>query len=287
MSQGVRIYYHFGTFRLDVAARMLMRDEEIIPLTPKIFDTLLVLLQHHGKLVERSLLIQTVWHDDYVEEGNISSTIYLLRKVLGDNRNDQSYIVTISRQGYRFVAPVREVCIADRPITTPTADVIAVLPFRSLNVNETDEGISLGLANALITQLSNCRQLTVRPTSMVQKYVNLEIDHATLGDELGVTLIVECNFQRSGEYIRVTAQLISVCENIPLWAATYDEKFTDLFTVEDALSKSISNDLILELMNNSKTGNDWLELSQLESKREISHSNQLSFYKRTDENHEV
>ena len=287
MNQGVRIYYHFGPFRLDVAARMLLCDGEIIPLTPKIFETLLVLLQHQGKLVERSLLIQTVWHDEYVEEGNISSTIYLLRKALGDNRNDHSYIVTISRQGYRFVAPVREVCVADRPITTPTADVIAVLPFRSLNVNERDEGISLGLANGLITQLSNCRQLTVRPTSMVQKYINAEIDHLTLGQELGVTLIVECNFQRSGEFIRVTAQLISVCENIPLWAATYDEQFTDLFTVEDALSKNISNDLIFELMNNSKSGNDWLEISQFESKREIFHSNQFSFYKRDEDDHEV
>ena len=259
MNETVRTYYHFGSFRLDVAARVLLRAGEIVPLTPKIFETLLLLLQHRGKLVERAQLIQTVWHDDYVEEGNISSTIYLLRKALGDNRNGQCYIATVSRQGYRFVAPVRELCVAEQSTAAPTADVIAVLPFRSLNINEKDEGLSLGLANALITQLSNCRQLTVRPTSVVQKYANLEIDHVTAGQELGVTLIVECNFQRSGEYIRVTAQLISVRDNVPLWAATYDEHFTDLFTVEDVLSKNISNDLIFELIDNSMSEKYWSE----------------------------
>lgn len=263
MNQAVRTYYHFGSFRLDVAARNLLRDGEIVPLTPKIFETLLLLLQHRGKLVERSQLIQKIWHDDFVEEGNISSTIYLLRKALGDNRNGQCYIATVSRQGYRFIAPVRELCVAEQPTTVPTADVIAVLPFRSLKTNEKDEGLSLGLADALITQLSNCRKLTVRPTSMMRKYVHSEIDPVTAGQELGVTLIVECNFQRSGEYIRVTAQLISVRDNVPLWAATYDEQFTDLFTVEDALSKNISNDLVFELIDKSAAEKFWSEAEQI------------------------
>lgn len=259
MNQAMSTYYDFGSFRLDVAARALLREGEIIPLTPKIFETLLLLLQHRGKLVERALLIQAVWHDKYVEEGNISSTIYLLRKVLGDNRKGQCYIATVSRQGYRFVAPVHERCVAEQPNAAPTADVIAVLPFRSLSINECDEGLSLGLADALITQLSNCRKLTVRPTSIMRKYVNLEIDPTLVGEELGVTLIVECNFQRAGEYIRVTAQLISVRDNVPLWAATYDEHFTDLFTIEDALSKHIANDLIVELIDKSLAGTYWSE----------------------------
>jgi DNA-binding winged helix-turn-helix (wHTH) protein len=263
MNQGVRTYYHFGAFRLDVAARTLLREGEIVPLTPKIFETLLLLLQHRGKLVERAQLIQKIWHDDFVEEGNISSTIYLLRKALGDNRHGQCFIATVSRQGYRFVAPVRELCVAEQPIVVPNADVIAVLPFRSLKANEGDEGLSLGLANALITQLSNCRKLTVRPTSVMRKYVHLEIDPVTVGQELGVTWVVECNFQRSGDYIRVTAQLISVRDNVPLWAATYDEQFTDLFTVEDILSKNISNDLIFELIDKSVAEKYWSEAEQI------------------------
>ena len=257
MNSVVRTYYHFGSFQLDVAARLLLRDGEIVPLTPKIYETLLLLLRHRGKLVERAQLIQAVWRDDYVEEGNISSTIYLLRKALGDSRNGQPYIATVSRQGYRFVAPVRELCVAEPPIPVPGVDVLAVLPFQSLNVNDLDEGLSLGLADAVITHLSNCRKLMVRPTSVMRKYINTELDPVTIGQEVGATLIVEGNFQRSGEYIRVTAQLVSAVDNTPLWAATYDEQFTDLFTVEDAISKNISQDLIFELIDKPVTAQSW------------------------------
>jgi DNA-binding winged helix-turn-helix (wHTH) protein len=244
MNRAVRVYYQFGPFRLDVSARVLLREGEIVPLTPKIFETLLLLLQHRGKLVEREQLIQTVWHDDYIEEGNISSTIYLLRKVLGD----KCYIATVPRHGYRFIAPVRELRVAEQTSPVQTASVIAILPFRSLNTQERDDGLSLGLADALITQLSHSRKLTVRPTSVIRKYVNSEIDHITAGQELGVELIVECNYQRLGEHIRVTAQLISVTDDVPMWASTYDEHFDDLFTIEDTISRNISNDLIFELV---------------------------------------
>jgi DNA-binding winged helix-turn-helix (wHTH) protein len=248
MNRAVRVYYHFGSFRLDVAARVLLRDGELVPLTPKIFETLLLLLQYHGKIVEREQLIQTVWPDNYVEEGNISSTIYLLRKALGDNRNGQNYIATVPRRGYRFIAPVREFCVAEQTSAVLASGAIAVLPFRSLSFGESDEGWGLGLADALITQLSQCRKLTVRPTSAVRKYMRMETNPVTAGQELGTELIVECNFQRLGESIRVTAQLISVRDDAPLWASTYDEQFTTLFALEDSISKKIASDLIVELL---------------------------------------
>ncbi|HEX4950050.1 MAG TPA: winged helix-turn-helix domain-containing protein [Blastocatellia bacterium] len=253
MNRGVRIYYHFGPFQLDVAARILLRDGNPVPLTPKIFDTLLLLLQHRDKLVERTHLIQTVWHDDYVEEGNISSTIYLLRKALGDNRNGQGYIVTVPRQGYRFTMPVEEICVPEHHPAILSLDSIAVLPFRPLCSEEDSEGLSLGLADALITQLGNCRELTVRPTSAVRKYMDWNVDSVTAGLELNVEAVVECNFQRAGDRIRVTAQLISIKDGGPLWAATYNEQFTDLFMIEDILSNSIAADLRSALFEKSVT----------------------------------
>jgi DNA-binding winged helix-turn-helix (wHTH) protein len=249
MNNTGRIYYHFGSFCLDVEARLLIRQEEPIPLTPKLFETLLVLVQAQGKIVEREQLLQAVWQDSYIEDGNISSTIYLLRKALGDNRNSQGYIVTVPRRGYRFTAPVRETIEPQAGGMTPHA--IAVLPFRSLSASENSEGLGLGLADAVITQLSNCHQLTIRPTSVVRKYVDTEINYATTGQELSVESVVECHFQLNGEYIRVTAQLIRLADIMPLWAATYDEHFTDLFAVEDVLSQKIASDLIDELTKKS------------------------------------
>ncbi|MBS1809844.1 MAG: winged helix-turn-helix domain-containing protein [Acidobacteria bacterium] len=248
MNSEGRIYYYFGSFQLDVGARLLLRDGEVVPLTPKIFETLLLLLQSNGKIVEREQLIHTVWHDSYIEEGNISSTIYLLRKALGDNHNGQSFIATVPRRGYRFIVPVREVCVADQKNMASTTGVLAVLPFRSLHNTEPDNGLGLGLTDALITQLSNCQKLTVRPTNIIRKYTDIDIDYVLVGEELGVELIVEGNFQHTGEYIRVTAQLISVRNAVSLWAATYDEQFTNIFRVEDSISKNIANDLLLELI---------------------------------------
>jgi len=234
-----------------------MREGDPVALTPKIFETLLLLLQNHGKIVEREQLIQAVWHDNIVEEGNINSTIYLLRKALGETPSGQSYIATVPRRGYRFITQVQEFCVPELSAKGLTPNTIAVLPFRDLNNSDCDSGYSLGLADALITQLSQCRKLTVRPTSAIRKYACLNADPIAAGTELGVLLVVECNFQRFGDLIRVTAQLIEVNEEVPLWAGTYDEQMADLFTIEDNFSRNIANDLIKELVEKSPASLVW------------------------------
>jgi DNA-binding winged helix-turn-helix (wHTH) protein/TolB-like protein/Tfp pilus assembly protein PilF len=108
MSQYPKRIYSFGSFRLDVAERLLLREEKPIPVTPKIFDLLLVLVQHQGRLLEKDELMRAVWPDSVVEEANLSANISILRKALGDGRNEQVLIETVPKRGYRFVAPVRE-----------------------------------------------------------------------------------------------------------------------------------------------------------------------------------
>src|SRR5262252_904840 len=101
--------YEFGEFRLDPAERLLLRDEKPVPLTPKAFETLLVLIGHRGHLVEKDELMKQVWADAAVEEANLARNIWTLRKALGDGENGHRYIETVPKLGYRFVAPVREV----------------------------------------------------------------------------------------------------------------------------------------------------------------------------------
>src|SRR5215510_12921831 len=101
-------HYEFGPFRLDVAERLLLRDGESVPLTPKSFDLLLALVGHHGHLLEKDELMKLVWPDTFVEETNLASNISLIRKALGDGENGQRYIETAPKRGYRFVATVRE-----------------------------------------------------------------------------------------------------------------------------------------------------------------------------------
>src|SRR5215813_5652326 len=101
-------FYEFGRFRIDAAERLLMRDQEVVPLTPKVFEILLVLVQSSGQVIPKDGLMKKVWPDSFVEEGNLTQNISLLRKALGEGQNGSQYIETVARRGYRFVAPVRE-----------------------------------------------------------------------------------------------------------------------------------------------------------------------------------
>lgn len=99
-----RLVYTFGNFKLDVANRQLTRDEIPISLTPKVFDTLHVLLDHAGELVQKDKLMQIVWQDRFVEESNLTFNIKMLRRALGDDAGRPRYIETVPRHGYRFIA---------------------------------------------------------------------------------------------------------------------------------------------------------------------------------------
>jgi DNA-binding winged helix-turn-helix (wHTH) protein/TolB-like protein/Flp pilus assembly protein TadD len=124
MKQVVQHLYEFGPFRIDPAERLLMRSRESIPLTAKAFDTLLLLVQRSGHLVEKSELISAVWTDSFVEEGNLTVVICTLRKALGDDNSERKYIQTVARRGYRFVGEVREIAESEpeRPMETLTLD---------------------------------------------------------------------------------------------------------------------------------------------------------------------
>ncbi|HWN08985.1 MAG TPA: tetratricopeptide repeat protein [Pyrinomonadaceae bacterium] len=101
-------FYEFGPFRLDVSERILRRGNEPMTLTPKLFDTLLVLVERSGHIVEKSDLLEAVWPDTFVEESNLSSNVSLLRKALGEAEGGRPYIETIPKRGYRFADVVRE-----------------------------------------------------------------------------------------------------------------------------------------------------------------------------------
>ncbi len=117
MSSLVNSLYEFGEFRLDAHKRTLRRGEDLVALTPKAFDTLLTLIERQGQTVTTDELMKAVWPDSFVEESNLTQAVYVLRKALGQTR-DQGYIVTLPGQGYRFVADVKPV----QRNATPAAD---------------------------------------------------------------------------------------------------------------------------------------------------------------------
>ncbi len=126
--------YAFGPFHLDTGRRRLLRDGVLVPLQPKDFETLLVLVQHCARVVAKEELIERLWPDAIVEEANLSQHIYVLRKALGEGAHDHSYIVTVPGRGYRFVAPVTEWCEAEEEL------FLAQRTRTHLVIEETEEG---------------------------------------------------------------------------------------------------------------------------------------------------
>src|SRR6185503_13418047 len=142
------ISYEFGPFRLDTPERRLMREGEVVPLAPKVFDTLVALVEENGRLIEKDALMTKLWPDTFVEEVTLARNISDLRKALGESSGSGKYIETVSKRGYRFVANVKEltgVTLIMQLHTTSSIVVeeeidagsvvrsIAVLPFKSLS----------------------------------------------------------------------------------------------------------------------------------------------------------
>ena len=211
--------YVFGPFRLDTRDRLLLRDGKPISLPPKVTETLLLLLDQAGHVVEKEEILTRVWPDTFVEEASLAQNISLLRKALGQSHEDHTYIETIPRRGYRFVAPVELTAApaavdrtgrvraisalaallagaltvlilywqqqpsSEPPLRTPKT--MAVLPFEPIGTTAADEHLGLGLADTLITKLANIREVTVRPTSSVRRYAGSDQPRSQVGGLLG------------------------------------------------------------------------------------------------------
>src|SRR4051812_40231122 len=124
--------YDFGPYRVDANERLLRCGDQVVPITPKAFEMLLVLLKDSGHVITKDELMKRVWPDTVVEEANLSHNIYKLREALGEGRNGEKYIETVPRRGYRFVAKVRE-------LGEQTADLIVAEHTRAQLVVEEDD----------------------------------------------------------------------------------------------------------------------------------------------------
>lgn len=109
MSPQTKQFYEFANFRLDCAEKNLLRDGEPVSLAPKVFNTLVILIENAGHLLEKDELMQKIWADRFVEEGNLAFNIKVLRKALGDDAAHPQFIETVSKRGYRFIAEVEEI----------------------------------------------------------------------------------------------------------------------------------------------------------------------------------
>lgn len=248
MSDLLPAMYDFGDFRMDLGKRLLSCGGRPVTLTPKVFDTLLLLVTHRGQVVEKSELMSALWPDTIVEENNLNQNISTLRRVLGEVRGDNRYIATVPGRGYRFTAEVRtpRVQMAE---TAPPHATIGVLPFENLGAGSEREYLADGLTEetiAMIGQIDPERFSVVGRTS-VMRYKGTKKTLAEIGRELGATYLIESSLRAEGDRLRITSKLIRVRDQLQIWSASYDHEPRSLLAFQRELAIAIAEQVRLRL----------------------------------------
>ena len=241
--------YEFGSFRIDPAERLLMRNGTPLPLTPKAFETLLILVQNSGHVLTKENLMREVWPDTYVEEANLTQNVFTLRKVLGQSVDGRQYIETVPRLGYRFAATVREVR-SDGP--NRSIDSLAVLPLMNASGDPSLEYLSDGLTESIINSMSQLPQLRVMARSTVFRYKSREVDAEKVGHDLRVRVVLTGRILQLGERLIIRTELVDTADGSQLWGEQYNRKPSDLLAVQEEISREISENLRIRLTGEEK-----------------------------------
>lgn len=263
MSGSDSVCYRFGAFHLDEAEHLLLRSGVKVPLTPKVFHILLILVRHAGRSVTKQYLLQNVWPDTFVEEANLSVNVATLRKALGDGTGEFKYIETLPRLGYRFIANVisepwqktasRQRVTAD--LHKPNRDKVhslAILPFYNQSSDSNAEYLSDALTESIINNLSHLQDLRIIGHNSVFRYRGKELDGKMVGKELRVKSVVTGTILQLGEKLIVRAEMMDVHTGWHIWGEQYHRKLSDVLKVQQELAQKISTALKHRLTREEK-----------------------------------
>ena len=263
-NKGAKPVNQFGPYRLDRATRLVLRNGDIVQLPPKAVETLMVLAETPGQLVEKETLLQRVWPDTFVEENNLAQNVSLLRRAL--DCDDGPRIETVPKRGYRLVvAPAAEptrrrwikpavLAIAlsiaavlgmswrRQPSGISPIQAVAVLPFQNLSGAPEDEYLADGLTELLIGSLakSNFSRVISRTTSM--QFRNTGKTLPEIARELNVDAVIEGSVARSGDNVRITVQLIRAATDELVWSEIYNRDTQDLPELQLDIARTIARE---------------------------------------------
>ena len=273
--------HRFGPFQYDSEQRVLFRDAEPAPLAPKAIDTLHVLLDQRGRVVEKSDLIKLVWPDTKVEEIGLARNISILRKALEDE-GGSSYIETDPRRGYRFAAAetaspsrTRHKCAlaiaavaalavlgcfvwwqfytpSKYLVRVPGAASLAVVPFDCLTPGPESSAFARGLGESLVSELSNLPGMQVLSPSTVRRHQRFGVSMGLMGRLLGLDVLVEGTVEKGGDRIRIAPRLVDVHTGRLIWARNYDYPAADTDHVEDQAAHEIAEQVAAHLASATK-----------------------------------
>ncbi len=241
----------FRDHLLDTDRRELSREQVPVSVEPQVFDLVVHLMENRDRVVSKDELIDKIWHGRSVSESTLTSRINAARKAIGDSGANQTLIRTIARKGFRFVGDVETKSAAAiveprRSVTTshatpalPDRPAIAVLPFTNMSGDREQDYFSDGISEDIITALSKLRWFFVVARNSSFVYKGRAVHLHEIARELGVRYVLEGSVRRSGDRVRISAQLNDVSTGGHLWAERYDRELADIFAVQDEITEAI------------------------------------------------
>lgn len=243
--------YRFGPFTVDAGSYRLLRGSEVIPLSPKIIDLLLYLVARQSALVPKDELFAALWPDVAVTDNALTQAVSELRQALGDEASKPTYIQTVARRGYRFVASV-EVAVPAPPPPEPAAEAvitvkapaIAVMDFANVSTDREFAWLSSGIAETVTNDLRAAGTLRIIDRVRVVEAVRRTGPELTaLRADLHLDLAVVGSFQRSGERLRITARVVDAASGEALAEAKADGALEQVFDLQDRIVEQFAETL--------------------------------------------
>ncbi|MGH6878075.1 MAG: winged helix-turn-helix domain-containing tetratricopeptide repeat protein [Rhizomicrobium sp.] len=246
--------FHFGGHTLDEDRRELRCGRKLVAVEPQVFDLLKYLIENRERVVSKDDLIASVWGGRIVSDSTLTSRINAARRAIGDSGEDQRLIRTVARKGLRFTGsvrqetggtgqpalPVDEISESLRAaLPLPDRPAIAGLPFTNMTNDPQQDYFSDGISEDIITALSKLRWFFVIARNSSFVYKGRAVHLKQVAKELGVGYVVEGSVRRSGDRLRITAQLNDVATGSHLWAERYDRDLADVFAVQDEITEAI------------------------------------------------
>jgi adenylate cyclase len=229
--------FRFGEFILAPDERKLTRDGIELPLGARAFDMLCFLVTNHHRVLTKAEILDAVWPDIAVEESNLTVQVSALRKALGPKA-----LATIPGRGYQFVQSVED----GTPAPAPSADhpaatgpKVLVLPFANTSNDPDQEYFSDGVTEDIITDLSKVAALSVVARNTAFTFKGRAVDVAQTARDMNLTHVVEGSVRKSGNRIRINAQLVDGATGHPVWAERFDRDLTDIFDLQDQITEAI------------------------------------------------
>lgn len=249
---GVTVQFYFGNHKLDADRRELRRGSTLVAVEPQVFDLLVYLVKNRDRVVTKDDLIASVWAGRIVSDSTLSSRMNAARRAIGDNGDEQRLIRTIPRRGVRFVGEVSTESVQSEatpapeprtPAIRPSRPAVAVLPFVNVSGEPEQDYFADGISEDIITALSKVRWFLVIARNSSFVYKGQPINTKRIGEELGVNYLIEGSVRKSGDRVRITAQLNDTAIGNQLWSERYDRQLAGVFDVQDVYLRRFEDSL--------------------------------------------